>query len=65
MLAVAARVAVIVRHGGLHGDFGYDPGVYFAAGDAFVHGRLPYRDFVLIHPPLEMLVLAPFARSPG
>jgi hypothetical protein len=61
VLAVVARVAVILRHGGLHGNFGYDAGVYFAAGDAFVHGRLPYRDFVLIHPPVEMLVLSPFA----
>ncbi len=61
VLAVVARVSVIVRHGGLHGNFGYDAGVYFAAGDAFVHGRLPYRDFVLIHPPVEMLVLSPFA----
>lgn len=61
LVAVAARVAVIVRHGGLHGNFGYDAGVYFAAGDAFVHGRLPYRDFMLIHPPVEMLVLSPFA----
>ncbi|WP_375502071.1 glycosyltransferase family 39 protein [uncultured Jatrophihabitans sp.] len=61
LIAVAARVAVIVRHGALHGNFGYDAGVYFAAGDAFVHGRLPYRDFMLIHPPVEMLVLSPFA----
>ena len=65
LVAVAARVAVIVRHGALHGNFGYDAGVYFAAGDAFVHGRLPYRDFVLIHPPVEMLVLSPFAALTG
>ena len=61
LIAVVARLAVIVRHGALHGNFGYDAGVYFAAGDAFVHGRLPYRDFMLIHPPVVMLVLSPFA----
>ena len=59
--AVGARVAVVLRHGGLHGDYGYDAGVYFAASDAFTHGRLPYRDFVLLHPPGLMLMLSPFA----
>ncbi|WP_375502266.1 hypothetical protein [uncultured Jatrophihabitans sp.] len=61
VLALAARLAVVLRHGGLHGDYGYDAGVYFAGGDAFAHGRLPYRDFVLLHPPGLMLVLTPFA----
>ena len=61
VVAVIARVSVVLRHGGLHGNYGYDAGVYFAAADAFVHGRLPYRDFVLIHPPVQMLVLSPFA----
>ncbi|WP_375484904.1 hypothetical protein [uncultured Jatrophihabitans sp.] len=60
-MAVAARLAVILRHGGLDGNFGYDAGVYFAGSDSFVHGRLPYRDFVLIHPPALMLLLSPFA----
>jgi uncharacterized membrane protein len=35
--------------------------VYYAASDAFTHGRMPYRDFVLLHPPGLMLVLTPFA----
>ena len=56
-----ARLGVILRHNGLHGSFGYDAAVYFAAADAFMHGRLPYRDFVLLHPPALMLALSPFA----
>lgn len=59
-VAVACRVAVIVRDGGLHGATGYDAGVYFAAGDALAHGRLPYRDFVFLHPPALIVALTPF-----
>ena len=60
VLAVAARLVVVVTSGGFGGNYGYDAGVYYAAGDALVHGRVPYRDFVLLHPPGLMLVLAPF-----
>lgn len=59
--AVVARLVPPLAGGGLRGNYGYDAGVYFSAGDAFVHGRLPYRDFTLLHPPLLMLVLTPFA----
>lgn len=56
------RVGTIVAsRGGLKGDYGYDASVYYTAADAFVHGQLPYRHFVLLHPPGIMLVLAPFA----
>src|SRR5436305_9090670 len=60
-VAGAARLSVIAHGGGLRSAFGYDAPVYFAASDAFVHGRLPYRDFVLLHPPGIMLALTPFA----
>jgi alpha-1,2-mannosyltransferase len=60
-LALLARLGVVVASGGFGGDYGYDAGVYYAAGDALIHGRLPYRDFVLLHPPGLMLALAPFA----
>ncbi|HEX8092463.1 hypothetical protein [Jatrophihabitans sp.] len=60
-LAVAARLAVVVTSGGFGGNYGYDAGVYYAAGDSLVHGRVPYRDFVLLHPPGLMLALTPFA----
>ncbi|GAB2484394.1 glycosyltransferase 87 family protein [Jatrophihabitans fulvus] len=61
LLALVVRLAVLWRNDPVRGTFGYDSGVYFAGSDAFVHGRLPYRDFVLLHPPLLMVALTPFA----
>ncbi len=60
-LAFTARVAVALTSGGLQGNYGYDAGVYYSAADALVHGRLPYRDFVFLHPPGIILALTPFA----
>jgi alpha-1,2-mannosyltransferase len=66
-LALVALVAFVVRltpllvGGGLGGYGRYDDGVYFAAAASLDSGRVPYRDFVLLHPPGIMLVLAPFA----
>ncbi len=59
--ALAPRLTVIFRHGGLHGLFGYDAGVYFAGADSLVHGRLPYLDYVQLHPPAITVAVAPFA----
>ena len=61
VVAFLARMVPLFRGGGLRGNMGYDAGVYYAAGDGLVHGRLPYRDFTLLHPPGLMLALAPFA----
>jgi alpha-1,2-mannosyltransferase len=61
LVAFLLRLAIMVRGGGLHGLGSYDDGVYYAAADALVHGRLPYRDFLLIQPPLITVVTAPFA----
>jgi len=61
VVALAARLGVILRAGGIHGIIGYDCGVYFAGADALIHGRLPYRDFTMVHPPGITLALAPFA----
>ncbi|MDH2445423.1 hypothetical protein QDR37_15865 [Amnibacterium sp. CER49] len=60
-LAFVARLALMVRGGGLTGIGGYDDGVYYAAADALVHGRLPYRDFLFLQPPGVVLATAPFA----
>lgn len=60
-LAFLARLLPVLRGGGLDGVLAYDDGVYFAAAEALVFGRLPYRDFVLLHPPGIALALAPFA----
>jgi MFS family permease len=40
---------------------GGDDGVYFSAAVRLVHGVIPYRDYVLVHPPLIAVLLAPFA----
>src|SRR3954452_6577784 len=59
--AFVVRLALVSRGGGILGDNGYDDGVHYAAADALVHGRLPYRDFVFHQPPGIVLLLAPFA----
>lgn len=61
LAAVVARLVPPLAGGGLGGNYGYDAGVYFSSSDAFIHGRLPYQDFTLLHPPLLMLVLTPVA----
>jgi hypothetical protein len=60
-LAFVVRLLLMVRGGGLLGVGGYDDGVYYAAADSLVHGRLPYHDFLLIQPPAIVLAIAPFA----
>ena len=61
VLALVARVVPVWRGGGLSATNGYDDGVYYAAATSLVHGRLPYRDYVLLHPPGSTVLLAPFA----
>lgn len=62
VLALAVRLTLVfTSNGGPLGSVGYDAGVYYAAADALVHGRVPYADFTLLHPPLLMVVLTPFA----
>ena len=62
LLAFAVREALVLRGGGgPHATYGYDTSVYYAAADGFIHGRIPYRDFVLLHPPMVMLALTPAA----
>ena len=63
-VAVAAflfRLVPVLRGGGLVGMGNYDDGVYYASATGLVHGLLPYRDFLLLHPPGMPLLLAPFA----
>ena len=61
VLAFVARLWPVERGGGLHGLYGYDDGVYYTSAAALLFGRVPYRDFVLLHPPGIMLLLTPFA----
>jgi alpha-1,2-mannosyltransferase len=60
-LAFAVRLVSVLRGGGLFGRIGYDGSVYYASAAALTHGLLPYRDFLLLHPPGITLVLLPFA----
>ncbi|MDP9219698.1 MAG: glycosyltransferase 87 family protein [Actinomycetota bacterium] len=60
-LAFACRLYPVLHGGGLHGLAGYDDGVYYSAADAVVAGQVPYRDFVLLHPPGLIYLLTPFA----
>ncbi len=60
-LAMIVRLLPVLRGGGLYGVFTYDDGVYFGAALALVHGRIPYRDFLLLHPPGILYILAPIA----
>jgi len=61
LLALAVRLAAVLAGAGLGGLMGYDDGVYYAGAAAMISGRVPYRDFVLLHPPGILLALAPFA----
>jgi alpha-1,2-mannosyltransferase len=60
-LAFAVRLVAVLRGGGLFGRIGYDGSVYYASASALTHGLLPYRDFLLLHPPGIALALLPFA----
>ena len=61
LVAFALRVLVPFTGVGLVGNYSYDSGVYYAAGAALVRGRVPYRDFILLHPPGVALATAPAA----
>ncbi len=61
VLAFAVRLVPVLAGGGLLGATNYDPSVYYAAAVGFFEGRLPYRDFLLLHPPGIVLLLQPFA----
>ncbi|HWH99305.1 MAG TPA: glycosyltransferase 87 family protein [Propionibacteriaceae bacterium] len=61
MLAFGARLAATLKGSGLDGIIYYDEGVNFAAAFGLGHGRMPYRDFLFLHPPGIVVALAPFA----
>ncbi|MBO0811581.1 MAG: hypothetical protein J2P23_05995 [Microlunatus sp.] len=59
--AVAARIVPLLRGGGLQGYGPYDDSVYFASSVGWLHGRWPYRDFLVLQPPGIVVALAPYA----
>jgi alpha-1,2-mannosyltransferase len=42
-------------------NLGYDDGVYLGVATRLVHGVLPYRDFVFVHPPGIAYLMSPVA----
>jgi hypothetical protein len=60
-VAFLTRLIPLLRGGGLTGLNHYDDGVNFGGALGLVHGQLPYRDFLWLHPPGIQLALAPFA----
>lgn len=61
VLALGCRLVPVLVGTGLAGRDGYDPYVYYAAAVAVFTGHVPYRDFLLLHPPGVLVVLQPFA----
>lgn len=60
LLALGCRLIPVLSGAGLAGRDGYDPYVYYAAAVAVSTGHVPYRDFLLLHPPGVLVVLQPF-----
>ncbi|HEV2088896.1 MAG TPA: hypothetical protein VGR21_11355 [Cryptosporangiaceae bacterium] len=61
VVAFGLRLLVPLTARGLVGNYSYDASVYYSAGAALVHGRVPYRDFIMLHPPGVLLAVAPAA----
>lgn len=61
VVALGNRLLPVLRGGGLSGVIGYDDAVYYAGAVGLVHGRLPYQDFLFLHPPGVLLALSPVA----
>ena len=60
VFAFLVRLVSLFFAGGFDSVLGYDDGVYYSASTALNHGLIPYRDFVLVHPPGILYVLSPF-----
>lgn len=61
LIAMALAIYQLTRPGMLFGLTEYDDGVYFGSSIRLVNGALPYRDFVLVHPPGFELLASPVA----
>ncbi len=61
VVAFGSRLTSLLHMGGFHHLMGYDEGVYFGASTGLVHGLMPYRDFVFVHPPGILVLLSPLA----
>lgn len=58
--ALALRLFPLLLHGGpLAYLINYDEGIYFSASALLMRAVLPYRDFLFVHPPGMLVLLAP------
>jgi len=58
LLGVALRIGAVLGGTALLSPTGYDDGVYYSASALLLRGVLPYGDFVFVHPPALLYVLA-------
>jgi len=61
LLAVGLRLYDLSRPSFLLGIDEYDEGTDFGSAIRLVHGALPYRDFIMVHPPGITLIMFPVA----
>ena len=61
VVAFGVRLIPLLDGAGWYPVDNYDPSVYYAAAVGLFDGRMPYRDFLLLHPPGLLLFLQPFA----
>jgi Glycosyltransferase family 87 len=61
LLAVGLRLYDLSRPDFLLGINEYDEGTDFGSAIRLVHGALPYRDFIMVHPPGITLLMFPVA----
>ncbi len=59
--AFTLRALPLFQTNGALGTADFDDGVYFSAAAHLLSGVLPYDDFVFVHPPGVLILLAPFA----
>jgi hypothetical protein len=61
LVAIGLRLYDLSRPGFLLGINEYDEGTDFGSAVRLVHGALPYRDFIMVHPPGITLLMFPVA----
>jgi alpha-1,2-mannosyltransferase len=61
VVAFGVRLVPVLAGGGLYSLASYDGSVYYTAAAGLARGLLPYRDFLLLHPPGIAIALLPFA----
>jgi alpha-1,2-mannosyltransferase len=61
VVAFGVRLLPVMSGSGLYALASYDGSAYYTAAAGLAHGLLPYRDFLLLHPPGIAIALLPFA----